>query len=91
MLEERKSLLVKTNELQNELIITANTLDQYREKLGTTTTDDFPDYNTTENLYEDEANYDNSNQQSNMIRYGSDPDMRELNVRFFAICDSRSD
>lgn len=74
---------MKTNELQNELIITTNTLDQYREKLGTTTTDEFPDYNATENLMYEEGNYDNNNQQNNLIRYGSDPELRELNVSSF--------
>lgn len=79
-------MIVKTNELQNELIITSSTLDKYREKLGTSTNDEYPEYSGQENnlMYEEEgegANYnDNAAEQSNLMRYGSDPELRECSV-----------
>lgn len=79
-------MIVKTNELQNELIITTSTLDKYRDKLGTSTNDDYPEYAGQENLmYAEEdvegANYnENPAEQTNLMRYGSDPDLRELSV-----------
>lgn len=85
LLEERKELIVKTNELQNELIITTSTLDKYRDKLGTSSNDQYPEYAGQEAnlLYEEEEeNYnDPAVQQPALMRYGSDPDLRDLPVR----------
>lgn len=66
------------------MIITTSTLDKYREKLGTSTNDQYAEYPAQENnnlMYEEEENYNaTSEQQPNLIRYGSDPDLRELPV-----------
>lgn len=74
------------------MIITTNTLDQYREKLGTTATDAYQEYNSAVGgvsggqdglMYdEDEGHYnEGGEQQPNLMRYGSDPELREAPVR----------
>lgn len=75
---------MKTNELENELLITTSTLDKYREKLGSSTNDQYQEYSNQEvaNGYEEEEdNYNDAGApQPSLMRYGSDPELRELPV-----------
>lgn len=91
LLEERKGLIVKVSQLQNDLIMTSNTLDQYREKLGgTAAADDYVEYDDSTNLYDEAGDYDNNAQATTMIRYNSDPELRESKVWLWNCKDSLS-